>query len=769
MAQNIDPATFVQAKYFTPHLVGASRIFDEDGSQTAICGCSRGWGSFLDDAMRQADKGLPIEQQQLSHTSCTFSVDPDGIKDLSGNPSWTSKRSVSGGVDELGDQVRSGHPLDNQQGRPLFPNNIVVTVARRFANLDEDEQPSYYQASEVQPPVQQLRSIREVLQHLQDTCSAPLSHLSDGTLERLGPRRGCRQVVDDLNQQSPPPQMLGGPIGTAVPRPLLCDRHRQRAAGRCTRRRLVRSSGSPLQNPLNPFGCRLQTLWREIDMSLSKTDPLDFNLDVEQIFWAPFTAASVTFDEFDQMSVFLGHSEVRPENCVGQFGALPTMQNSGLVPAFADNYVFNPGIGGGKEEASLPFPAFVDQPMTILANEAITEPNGVYRYLPLPEFQKPYFVWRDERVMLQGGNSKQGFDTRTSRGNNYQPYILSPFLTGRGRYVTSVAGAAVFNPGFWDSRNNYWIQNSGRRDTMTGGLLGSIALPLMADFWVYPDDATKPAGNPFRASGANGWQISVSVQSSALPNYRIYSAGGLVQGQPRLVSPGTPDWTNATGGYTPSGSRTRAGDNTIFWVMADYVKRVSVMTAGFVDILDPHRMLAWPPLDPRLGPYFDPLNPPANVIPNFNTVFEPPLNGLPGGTSIVAEYRGAGAVDPAAWAAAPAQGGFAPNPSAVNFPLDPRKAGDAHIRKFDDRPVGGGPRGWWTYYYNRHVTGYTNDVNELMDDNFTSQVAGPNESFQPRDVRYLNWRFVFENNVEANPPITPRLDSFMLTYRFETR
>lgn len=35
-----------------------------------------------------------------------------------------------------------------------------------------------------------------------------------------------------------------------------------------------------------------------MDLSLSRTDPFDFNLDVEQIYWAPFTGAALTYDEF---------------------------------------------------------------------------------------------------------------------------------------------------------------------------------------------------------------------------------------------------------------------------------------------------------------------------------------------------------------------------------------------------------------------------------------------------------------------------------------
>ena len=76
-------------------------------------------------------------------------------------------------------------------------------------------------------------------------------------------------------------------------------------------------------------------------MSLSRTSPEDFNLDVERMFWAPFTGLPVTFDEFDDMSLFFGHSEFRVEPCVGSFSSLPTMTGSGLSRTFDRNYVSN--------------------------------------------------------------------------------------------------------------------------------------------------------------------------------------------------------------------------------------------------------------------------------------------------------------------------------------------------------------------------------------------------------------------------------------------
>ena len=62
---------------------------------------------------------------------------------------------------------------------------------------------------------------------------------------------------------------------------------------------------------------------------------------------------------------------------------------------------------------------------------------------------------------------------------------------------------------------------------------------------------------------------------------------------------------------------------------------------------------------------------------------------------------------------------------------------------------------------------YTRNITDLSTDSWTSQYSGPNENFNARDVRYFNWRFIMRNNVDASPPISPTLDSFAVTYRYE--
>jgi hypothetical protein len=475
---------------------------------------------------------------------------------------------------------------------------------------------------------------------------------------------------------------------------------------------------------------------------------------------------------------------------------MPELPDSGLRVEFADNFAHNKAIGtGAKTDNPPPHPAYVDQRLVIDSALAFTEPNGINRFLPLPEFQKPYFVWRDESSNLQGGNSFRGSDAVNSN-RNMTPYIVSPWLSGAGRYVTANtnpnnAGELLFNLGRHYNVQNYQFASPSQLDSFTGGLVPTIALPLLADFWTYCDDPDLPDGNGFIATGFNGWQIALSVQSGPQPNFRAYSGGFAGSGSrnPICVSPSDTAWSRAAGGYTPTAGRTPAVDNSVYWVMADFVKRQAVVTAGFVDVLDPHRqpprqpwLAGSPPSnptfsDPRLGPYFSDQSGnfalPPNFLPNYDWTTEPPLSTLPGGTAVIPEFRAATAVDADPWAYNTFAGQFrwtqlgVPRPDATNFPLDPLKAGDAHIRKYDNRTVNGQRREWWAHFYNRSVTEYTRDITDLSDDRWTSGFSGPVETFNARDVRYFNWRFIMRNNVDANPPISPSIDSFVVAYRFE--
>ena len=755
----MDRTSFDLNKFITPNLVVGAR-FDEDGSQTTIR-LQPPLGFYLDHATMTADERT---RTYYLHVIGGRS----GIKDLAGNE--VDFLPESG---RLLDAIVVPFKLDvrlDANLRPLFPVNRVVNVARRYAALDEDEQPSYFIANEIR-----TQTVNALSYPLPDLFGGV--NYIDGRIEARSTGRISR-VADDLNQQPPPPQNTDL---RWCPEAMSGEAQVPSAAA------AVRF-GQPIQNPLNPYGCRLQTVWRELDLNLSRVDPFDFNLDVEEVHWSPHSSRPITFDEFDRMSLYLGHSEFRAENCVGATSSLPdAVGNSGLSLVFQDNYVYDVDLRGTKEPTGPRNPAqhvgYEQNYVVIDASLAFTEPNNINRYMPLPPLQKPYFVWRDETVLAQGARIGLSGDVSVAQ-RLFEPYIISPWLMGGGRFATSSATGVRLNPGRWINGNNYNISTARRTqlENLSGGLVGSIALPLLGDFQMYPDEASLPAGRGYIASGANGWQVALAIQSSSIPNFRVYSGGGVYQGRARVVGPGSTEWSRASGGLNPTnGNATIAGDNTFYWAQWDFMKRQTVVTAGFVDVMNPHRVdplfQLYPFRDPRLGPYFPDVGAravlPTDVKPEFAAVFEPSLSSLPGGTEIIAQYRGASIVHPAPWVAVAATPlsywtGTQVRPDFVNFPLDPLKAGDAHNRKFEDSTVESPPRqrNHWTYPYNLHVTEYVDDPNTLTNATVLSQFAGPADSFRPNDVRYFNWRFIMKNNVDATPPVSPSVESFAMVYRF---
>ncbi len=743
--RKIEPAKFNRDKFRTPHLIH-SRIFDEDGSQTTIR-VQPTLGFYLDAAMRKAaeeDKNLPFEQRRYRYFLHLVSG-PNGVADLSGNP-LDFQAVVASGL-EVADKVVMAFSLESRNrpnsSEPRFEDNLVAYVVRRFADEDEDERPNLYRPGEVTPeggltPADAYRSA---------DFFGPIAYLSSGEMIAR-PASRTTKIVDNVNQLPAPPQssnLRWCPISAG--------------SGYGTNQQIVFQTagtpfGQPIQNPLNPYGCRLQSVWREIDMSLSRTDPQDFNLDVEAFYWAPFAGNAISFDEFDQVSLFLGHCEFRPEPCIHSGSAFPTFPLSGLFILFDGNYAHNLKAPATVGHKPLPFPAYVDSVLSISAKDAILDPTGSTRYLPLPKFQdatksagknNPYFVWRDEQEVVQGGMVGM-------KGSQIQPYpyVLSPFLGGLGRKVIGTAPNLTFAQGGWCNGNNVSLL-TGSVEPVTHGLVGPIALPLLADFWTYPDSPEKPVEDPFIASGINGWQISLAVTSAPRPYFRAYSAG---RGgtNPVKIDPSHANWKRASGGYTPFGSTTPGRDNSVYWIMADYLKRTAVVTSGFVEITNPHRM---PPNgDPRLGPYNT-----TGMLPDFAYDFEPPLSTLPPGTSVVTEFRAGSALDNSSQFWPPVGNN---KTDATNFPLDPLKAGDAWVKHWDDR----GSRNGFAYLYNRTLTSYTAKPNQMMDTSWTNTFSGQNDSFEAKDVKYFNWRFVMRNNVEADPPISPKVESFAVSYRF---
>jgi len=139
----------------------------------------------------------------------------------------------------------------------------------------------------------------------------------------------------------------------------------------------------------------------------------------------------------------------------------------------------------------------------------------------------------------------------------------------------------------------------------------SIGLPLLAEYRCYPSTT---------GVGLNSIDISLAINSSALPAFRAYSTGGTNRlGTAVRVNPDTEEVP--LGGFNPNsnppGRRTAwSAENAFYIGQVDYVTRVSRVHTAWLDTGDAS---------------------PQYLAP----VIYPPADSLPLGTRIVTEYRGA--------------------------------------------------------------------------------------------------------------------------------
>ena len=62
------------------------------------------------------------------------------------------------------------------------------------------------------------------------------------------------------------------------------------------------------------------------------------------------------------------------------------------------------------------------------------------------------------------------------------------------------------------------------------------------------------------------------------------------------------------------------------------------------------------------------------------------------------------------------------------------------------------------------------NINNLASDTFLNEFAGNSsgDNFRFGDVKFFNWRFIMSANTTASPPVSPTIESFAISYRFES-
>jgi hypothetical protein len=528
--------------------------------------------------------------------------------------------------------------------------------------------------------------------------------------------------------------------------------------------------------PLKPQGSRMQMRYIEDDFSLSYTQPSEFAIDVEQLYWSPFNDETVLFDVFDRFTMTLGHAKRRPDLHFNVFTPAPPPppapplppvcqfncagMNSSLALEFGDNLL----------EGTAGVEVFKDAIYRINPNEAFRTIDQV-KYVPFPRFDRSY-TWRDSRlVTVDDAGAVIGLGGALAPGNpvpndDRTTNIDSP-------WIPSAPPAAFPGP--------VWVMDEGDFRGDRARDHDPIALPLLVDFKVFADNAVNGIVN-----GNNGFQVALlGPPPLAFPG----QPGGYYDGLPSGCG-GRPAWSRvrvqASGGFdlilptqqifidpanqliaqssivkdaglgNPAAAlfAAPAGDGMLNWARADFVRKESTMVFPFFDTLQPQRA--------EIADITGVFNA-ENGIPDLVAVsdllrirdlvvqIDPPQTRQPAGTSVVVEVRCAETFansgvlyDPAsATAANPETVANRGNLLNVNYACEAYRHSTANTAGAARVPA---------TLLTRYVT-----------EDQISRIRRP-DGLLPR---FMNVRLSMSNNVDVAPPLSPSLRSLSLVYRLQ--
>ncbi|MGH7151346.1 MAG: hypothetical protein ACREIU_11645, partial [Planctomycetota bacterium] len=368
---------------------------------------------------------------------------------------------------------------------------------------------------------------------------------------------------------------------------------------------------APVLTPLTSFGSRLQTVLRHVDLGLSGSEKNEMNLDVEGLNWAPF-GGTIAADTLPRFRIDLAHSYYFPDEAIDLGSLLPNWPSSGLngskfypttaptlsnpIGELGNPFYFwywdpdanggagsiaqvSPGSEGSMKQGFSGFPATVTDTSPYAFNplDLFIVPGTLTPMVPYPPFQQTY-TWRDTGIPFARKGGPSNFGVEPEKWSQVLPGAPPP-LYGSGQ-------------------------------------VPSVALPLLIQCKSYPQSGSNTLN-------VNGIQVSLMVNTSAQPNFRVFTTGGYnTQG---LLVTRNPDGNVPLGGFNPNS--TPPGLPTLFafgpelyWTQVDFVVRV---TRAFTHWFD-------------LGATTTP-GAPIFAAP----VVEPRGADQPAGTTMIVEYRGA--------------------------------------------------------------------------------------------------------------------------------
>jgi hypothetical protein len=304
---------------------------------------------------------------------------------------------------------------------------------------------------------------------------------------------------------------------------------------------------SPIQTPLSNFGSKMMTVWRYHDLGFGLTDDQSMNLDVEGLWWAPFSGTQI--DNFDQFQMQLTTSLYLPDEVISTATNLPIYPLSGVVKTFALNQ-----LDAQNDPLKVVHPkakGYTVQPLDAKTSNTGTLLMPWPMNRGIPQSQWIRYTWRNTSVIAVGGPNGGGVDTAILKQ-------ISP------------PGQTVYG----------------------ANKVPTLGLPLLMEFRCYPDDS---------AFGLNGFKINIAVNSSSRPAFRAFSTGGVLNtGVVKKVDPDNEPV--ATGGINPAnGQPTGIGteiDPSFYVGAADFVVRITRAHSIFFDTLGFNNQYSLPVLEP---------------------------------------------------------------------------------------------------------------------------------------------------------------------------
>jgi hypothetical protein len=532
--------------------------------------------------------------------------------------------------------------------------------------------------------------------------------------------------------------------------------------------------------PHNPRGSRLQMTYREDDFGLGYTDAASMMIDVDQLSWAPWNNEPVQFDLFDRYTLSLGHSDWRPDVRYEVFFPPPPAAPcctfdcaslfSGLRQTFDNNLLQGTRVTD----------VVVDRGYQINPNDAFRASTGT-TFVPYPRFARSY-TWRDSRLVGWDMASRAA----TGLGGAKQP---------NGTYPARDRTANVSSPWIPDDlpkpnfNNTIWVMDDGDFHGDRARDHDPIALPLLVEFKVYPDDPRNGV-----ASGVNLFHIALAgpiwpgnIWGSGYynflpwqggpcagldwPTFRVHTSGG-VDGLGNEVFIDMPRTTVALGGWIKDvglgdpifgryDTKPRFGDDHTHWAQADFVRKVSMVTIGFFDSRKPNQheipasVTNWPGVANKNGlPDFEALGNSRSTqyaIQDMIAIMDPPLAFQPAGTTVKVEFRGAETITRSTVYDKPINDKLDQRGNLFN----PSYACEAYRYASPNSGTGGtDPR--------VPATGLTPYVVEEKLDT----IRDPATRLLPR---YMNLRLIMENNTAVTPALSPALHSLGVVYRMRSK